>query len=427
MSDKTKLWTYLKVLINLSIILVLCLLLIFVVPRLVVYFMPFVVGWIISLIASPLVRILEKTFKVRRKAGSAFVIIAVIALVIFAGYMTVAKLTEQAVEFVSELPEMWEGIQQDFVQVGEKLEVAMRFLPKEVSAAISGFTANIGAYLGDIVGSLSSPTLEALSRFAQNIPSIIIGTIMCLLSAYLFVADREYIPNLLSKILPDSILDRFRLIRRGLRRAVGGYFKAQLKIELWMYLLLAVGFTILRVRYAFFIAVGVAFLDLLPFFGTGTVLLPWAIVKFLGGDYTMVIGLLVIWGVGQLARQLIQPKIVGESVGLSPIPTLILLYVGYKAAGVVGMIIAVPIGIIVLNMYEEGVFDTFLNSLKILYASASNFRHLNYEDMEAVRIYREREKRRFEAEAEKENRRLMEEEKKKNQKGSLKKHESNRL
>ena len=162
-----------------------------------------------------------------------------------------------------------------------------------------------------------------------------------------------------------------------------------------MYLLLGIGFSILKVKYAFFIAIGVAFLDLLPFFGTGTVLLPWAVIKFLSGDYKMVIGLLIIWGVGQLARQLIQPKIVGESVGLSPIPTLILLFLGYKVGGVFGMIIAVPIGIIVLNMYQEGVFDTTLNSLKILYASLSNFRHLNDEDMEAVRIYRENEKERI--------------------------------
>ena len=98
---------------------------------------------------------------------------------------------------------------------------------------------------------------------------------------------------------------------------------------------------------------------------------------------------------GQLARQLIQPKIVGDSVGLAPIPTLFLLFAGYKSAGVVGMIIAVPIGIIVLNMYEEGVFDTFLNSLKILYASVSNFRHLTEEDMEAVRIYKEQEEKRL--------------------------------
>ena len=109
----------------------------------------------------------------------------------------------------------------------------------------------------------------------------------------------------------------------------------------------------------------------------------------------MVKGRLIIWGAGQLARQLIQPKIMGDSMGLAPIPTLFLLFFGYKVGGVGGMIIAVPIGIIVLNMYQEGVFDTTLDSIRILYASISNFRHLNEEDMEAVRIYREREKKRI--------------------------------
>ena len=393
---RTSLKTYLKVLVNLGIILLLLLFCIFVLPRIVIYFMPFVIGWIIALIASPLVRFFEKKLKIRRKAGSAFVIIAVIALVILAGYFVGSKLITETVDFVAEIPEMWQGTQQDFDEIAVKLEGVTRLLPIDISDKIATATDNIEAYLGGLVGELGSPTIEALGRFAQNIPSIIIGVIMCLLSAYLFVADREYVPRMLEKAMPEAIIDRWNMIKRGFRHAVGGYFKAQLKIELWMYVLLVIGFLILRVRYAFFIAIGVAFLDLLPFFGTGTVLIPWAVIKFLSGDYKMVIGLLIIWGVGQLARQLIQPKIVGDAVGLSPIPTLVLLYVGYKAAGVVGMIIAVPVGIIVLNMYEEGVFDTFLNSLKILYASVGNFRHLTKEDMEPVRFYKEQEEARIE-------------------------------
>lgn len=389
--------TYFKVLINLGIMLGLILCCIFVVPWVIVYFMPFVVGYIISVIASPLVGFLERTLKIKRKAGSAVTIIAVIAAVVSVLYLAGARLVEEFVQFVEEIPRMWEGLEHDFSGIGKKLEVASRFLPKEVNAAIQNITGNVGEYVGNFVGNMSTPTWEALSRFAENLPSIFIGVIMCLLSSYLFVADKEYLPNLLKKVLPDSIVERWGLIKRGFHRAVGGYFKAQFKIEVWMYVLLTIGFLVLRVPYAALIAIGVAVLDILPFFGTGTVLLPWAAIKFLNGEYVMVIGLLIIWGVGQLARQLIQPKIVGDSVGLSPIPTLILLYAGYKAAGVVGMIIAVPIGIIILNMYEEGVFDTFLDSLKILYASISNFRHLKSEDMEAVRIYKEEEKKRIEA------------------------------
>lgn len=385
---------YLKVFVNLGIMLGVLLTCIFVLPRLIIGFMPFVIGWIISLIASPLVKFFEKQLKIKRKAGAAFVMISVIALVILAGYLLGTKLVEELVSFVGEVPEMWESTLEDFEEVGETLETAGRFLPERLQEAIKKVTANIEDYLGEFFGGLSEPTIEALGRFAMDLPSILIGVIMCVLSAYLFVAEKDYVPNLLSKVVPDAIIQRWDMVKRGLRHAVGGYFKAQIKIEIWMYLLLGIGFTILKVRYAFIIAVGVAFLDFLPFFGTGTVLLPWAVVKFLSGDYTIVIGLLIIWGVGQLARQLIQPKIMGDSMGLAPIPTLFLLFLGYKVGGVVGMIIAVPIGIIVLNMYEEGVFNTTINSLKVLYASISNFRHLTDEDMEAVRIYKEAEKRR---------------------------------
>lgn len=381
--------TYFKVFTNLGIMLAVLLIFIFIVPRVIIFFMPFVIGWIIAMIASPLVGFFERKFKIKRKAGSAFVIIAVITLVILAGYLLGVKLTEQIVDFIGDLPAMWENTKQDFEEIGQKLEAASKYLPEEIELTLTGITSNVGAYLGELFGGLSTPTIEALSRFTMNLPSIIIGIIMSLLSAYFFVADKDYMSNLLHRIMTESMLERTTMIKRGLFRAVGGYFKAQLKIEFWMYLLLLIGFTILRVKYAFLIALGVAFFDFLPFFGTGTVLLPWAVIKFLSGDYTMVIGLLVIWGVGQFARQLIQPKIVGESVGLSPIPTLFLLFIGYKVAGVVGMIIAVPIGIIVLTMYEEGVFNTTINSLKILYASLSNFRHLNDEDMEAVRKYKE--------------------------------------
>lgn len=100
--------TYLKVLVNLGIMLILLLVFIFVVPRVIIVFMPFVVGWVIALIAGPLVKFFEKTLKIKRKAGSAFVIIAVIALVILAGYLLGMKLAQETASFIGELPDMWE-------------------------------------------------------------------------------------------------------------------------------------------------------------------------------------------------------------------------------------------------------------------------------------------------------------------------------
>ena len=382
--------TYLKVFLNLGISLCILLVCVFLLPRIIIWFMPFVTGWIIALIASPLVHFFEKRLKIRRKAGTAFVIISVIALVILAGYLIGAQLVEQIAEFIGDVPKLWEAAQEDFAQIGEKLSVALKYLPSELQLTINSITGNVQEYFGGIMESISEPTITALGNFVGSLPNIVISVIMSLLFAYFYVADKGYLSGLLEKAIPDSVLVRLQMIKRGLTKAVGGYFKAQLKIEVWMYLLLGIGFSILQVKYAFLIAIGVAILDLLPFFGTGTVLIPWAIIKFLSADYKMVMGLLIIWGVGQLARQLIQPKIVGDSVGLAPIPTIILLFVGYRVAGVIGMIIAVPIGIIILNLYEEGVFNTTINSLKILYAGISNFRHLTKEDMEEVEHYRKR-------------------------------------
>lgn len=372
---------YLKVLINLVIALAILLLCIMLVPKVIVFFMPFIVGYIIALMASPLVRFFEEKLKIKRKAGTVFVIVAVIALIVLCIYLISAKLVQEIIGFIEALPQMWSGFEADFKEFGNRFDIIYKKFPTNIQAALGNIISSLSNYLGDIIGKISSPTIEAVGNFAKQVPSVLISVIMALLSAYFFVAEKYTLTELIGNCMPDYVNARFLMIKRSLSRAVGGYLIAQLKIEVWMYLLLVIGFSILKVDYALLIAVGVAFLDLLPFFGTGTVLVPWSVIKFINGDYMMGIGLLIIWGVGQLARQIIQPKIVGDSIGVSPLPTLFLLFVGYKLAGVIGMIIAVPIGIIIYTMYQEGAFDTSVNSLKILVAGVNGFRKLTDEDM----------------------------------------------
>ena len=200
------------------------------------------------------------------------------------------------------------------------------------------------------------------------------------LSSYFFVAQREEVIAAFRRYVPENFRKKWDVMYHSLTGAIGGYFKAQLKIEIWVYLLMLVGFLILRVRYGALISIGIAILDFLPVFGTGTVLWPWAVIKVLGGDFKMAIGLLIIWGVGQLLRQLIQPKIVGDSIGVPPLPTLFLIFIGYKVGSVAGMILAVPAGIIVANMYQAGFFDTTIDSVRILVHGFNRFRRLTPED-----------------------------------------------
>lgn len=371
---------YAKAFVNLLVALVALLLCIFLVPKLLLFFMPFVIGWLISLVAGPLVKVFEEKLKIKRKAGSAFVIVTVIAGVILLFYLVVSKLIQETIGFVQSLPELWQSMENDFKSISENLDVFYDRLPIEVQSWFTNVSLNAEDYIGNLVGELSSPTVSAVGNFAKNVPSIIIGVIMCVLAAYFFIADKDGVNSFFKRCTPITVQEKWGILLDSLKSAVGGYFKAQLKIEVWIYLLLVVGLMILRINYSLLVALGIAFLDFFPFFGTGAVMWPWAIVKFLSGDYKMTIGLLIIWGVGQLVRQIIQPKIVGDSIGLAPMPTLFLLYVGYKFGSVLGMIVAIPIGIIVVNMYEAGVFDTTRESLRILAEGINSFRRLTDED-----------------------------------------------
>jgi len=375
---------YSKVFLNLLLALIVILLCIFVVPKILLFFLPFIIGWIIAAIANPLVRFFEEKFRVKRKASSAFIIITVIVLVVLAGYVLITKLVSAATGFITELPLLWKNLEQDFREIGENLNVLYNGLPEDVKQNIVKIGQDMDGYIADFVGGFGTPTVYAVRDFAKNIPGMLINIIMCILSAYFFIAEKDSIGQFCQRCIPKMIRDKWKLVIGSLKNAVGGYFKAQIKIELWIFLLLLVGFLLLRIPYAPLVAFLVAVLDFLPFFGTGAVMIPWAVIKILSADYEMAIWLLVIWGVGQLFRQIIQPKIVGDSVGIAPLPTLILLFIGYKCAGVLGMILAVPVGIIVINMNQSGIFDTVKMSIRILASGLNRFRKFDEEDKEVL-------------------------------------------
>ncbi|MDE6319551.1 MAG: sporulation integral membrane protein YtvI, partial [Lachnospiraceae bacterium] len=316
---------YLKVTLNLFTALAVVLLCIFVLPRCIWFFMPFILGWLISLIASPVVRFFEEKLKVKRKAVSAVVIVAVLAVVVLLVYLLITKLVRESVNFFNELPNLWNSVLAEFNKVGANLQGVYNRMPTDMQATIDHIIEEMGDYISSMTGKIELPSFEAVGNVAKQIPDIFLGVVMCLLSAYFFVADKGYVAAATEKYIPSSVRYHFDLIRRSFRNAVGGYFRAQFKIECWIYILLVVGLMILEVDYAFLVAFGIAILDFLPVFGTGTVMVPWAVIELLSENYRMMFGLIAIWLIGQSVRQVIQPKIVGDSIGMDAIPTLFLL------------------------------------------------------------------------------------------------------
>ena len=357
---------YWKVIVSLAVSLIGTILFIYVGYRLLAFFMPFVIGWFLAYVASPLVNWLEKRVRIVKKLGSALIIILVLAGVGLLCYFLGSKLWQEIRVLIENMPGLYRELESGFYTVGENLEGIFEMLPEGVQEGWQTMISNLDQTMGNLIGRISEPTMAAAGNFAKRIPSIFIGTIVTFISSYFFIAEREEVIVWAKKVAPDPLVERMSMVMDNLKYAVGGYFKAQFKIMIVVCLILIVGFVILDVHFYFLLAILIALLDFLPFFGTGTALIPWGLYKLMVGDYKMVIGLVILYGVTQLVRQLIQPKLVGDSMGLKPLLTLVFLYAGYKIGGVIAMIFAVPIGMIVMNLYKAGAFDYILDDVKIL-------------------------------------------------------------
>ena len=344
-------------------------------PRVLGFFIPFVIGWMIALIANPLVRFLEKRLKIVRKHGSMLIIAGVLALIISLLYFVLGKAYVEIREFIGDLPALYDSAAAEIrgaVQNGNRM---FEFLPDEFRTAVMQFTENIGTYVGDLVSKAAAPTVEIAGNVAKGIPNVLVNTVITILSSYLFIAEQDKILAWMRRYAPKFVLRYAEYLKKDARGVIGGYFLAQFRIMFVVAGILAVGFLFLKVKYGLLLAVLISLLDFLPVFGTGTALFPWAAVKLFTGEYTYAAGLLILYVVTQVSRQLIQPKIVGDSMGLPPLLTLFLLYLGFKVKGIAGMILAVPIGLILINFYKYGAFDSLIKNVKLLIRELNAFRN----------------------------------------------------
>lgn len=365
---------YLRMILNIVIpFLGLCLV-IFLGPRLLRFFMPFVVGWILALLANPLVRFLERRVKLVRRHGSMLIIIAALAIVISLFYGAGLLVYREMGSFLADAPEIYQSV---IAEIGDALQNGRKlaeYFPQNLQPPLLAFSDNLDGLFGKLVSRAAEPTVQIAGHVAKSIPNLLVNMVIIILSSYLFLANRESIMRWLKEHLPAFVFRYIEYMKRDAKGLIGGYFLAQFRIMCVVALILAAGFLVLGVRYGVLLAFLTAILDFLPIFGTGTVLFPWAVVKLFAGEYAYATGLILLYILTQVVRQIIQPKIVGESMGLPPLMTLFLLYLGFKLRGLTGMILAVPVGLVFINFYKYGAFDSMIRNFRMLMEAIQKFR-----------------------------------------------------
>ena len=234
---------------------------------------------------------------------------------------------------VARIGDWFTGLGERFPLIGKLQKIPA------LDALVTRADEMLTAALTGLVGELSAGLPALAAGIAGAMPSVLLFAIAFLLSCFYFTADDGRVSGFFARILPAAVSEKYTRLRPRLKKTAAGYLRAYLLLMVITFGELFIGFSVLGMSFAFLPALLIAFVDLLPVFGTGTVLIPWAIIRLLTGDFRTGIGLLVLYGVTLLVRQIIEPHVVGGSIGIHPLASLFSMYVGYRLFGLTGLLL----------------------------------------------------------------------------------------
>ena len=295
------------------------------------YIAPFFIGLVIALIMNPLINLMVKRLKLKRWLASLLSLIIFIAAMSSLGVWLVMTLFRQVGSFLETAPLLFDDALADANQwiegVSEYLPEGW-YIPDIQGMIVAAGTAFIdGGVAGQAIG------------IVGNVPMFLINLILAIVSAYFFMADREKIFNTVRRACPKWIAKQWGITKVGLSRAIVGYFRAQGILMVMVGVISVIGLFILGNPYALLLGLLFAILDFIPMLGPALVLIPWALFSMFLGSYSLGFGLLIIYGVITVARQVLQPKIMGTQMGVHPLAFLMSMFIGFRIFGLVGFIV----------------------------------------------------------------------------------------
>ncbi len=375
MRDNERKELHKRILVNLLVSLTILLAVIFVGPRLISFFMPLIVAWILATIANPIVAFLEDKIKIMRKHGSAIVIVFILLLVGGIIYMAIHALVVQIASLVKDLPEVYERVVNNLQVSLNGLHQRFHFIPENLQQFLDDNDDKLNEIVLSFFDSLNTDSISAVGNFASSVIDIFVLVVLTLMISYFFVAKRDEIRAGLKQYMPQGIKKFWNMAMDTCLRALVGYIRACFLIMIIVFIILFIIFGgVMHVKYASLLALLTAFLDFLPFLGTGIIITPWAIYCAITGEYVNVIILAVTYVICLLAHRLLEPKLVGDSVGMSPFATLISMFIGYRLIGMLGLILGIPVGMVIIAFKEKGMFESYVRGVKILAKDIDEYR-----------------------------------------------------
>ena len=323
-------------------------------------FMPFVLALGAAALLNPVVRFLQK-----RLGWSRGLLSLLALLVVFGTVGTLLSLLVRAaiVELIS-LGENWQSIMAAVENSVLELDLFLQSIAEKFPFAITSPDQTVLERVMDWLEEWmknAAPDLGILTQFAtdkaKDVAGFALAAIVFIMASYFLCADYPYLRTRVAQRMDDGVLALVRQIKTAALTAFGGYLKAQLLLTVGVFFILLGGFLLTGQSYALLLALGLSVLDFIPIVGSGTVMVPWAVIDLFTARYDRAIALMVIWGAIVIFRRVAEPKFVGNQTGLSSIASLISIYVGMRVAGVAGMILGPILTLVVLNLLGLGLLN----------------------------------------------------------------------
>ncbi len=333
---------------------VLVLIVVYLIFKLGIFLFPFTLALFFSIMTQPFSRFLEKKLKFSQKIAT--IVSIILFLVIFLGFISLSalrlsgeiyKLSINLNKYSKEAQSLWN------ITI-DKVYSLLGYFPEgfdeQVKNSINGFIRIGTSKLGSFINSLIN--------FITSIPTIILYICITILSTFFISLDKNKIMAFLEQQFPESWIKKVYNIKREMFNVLGSYIRAQIILMTICFFELLISFNILsflkfNLPYPLIFSIVICIIDALPILGAGAVLLPWSLISFVTGDINLGLALLVIYFLVLSVRQILEPKLISQNLGVHPLVTLISMYSGFKFFGVIGFLIGPVVMIILKNVFSR--------------------------------------------------------------------------
>lgn len=306
--------------------------------------LPFLLAFASATLLRPITLRVKKRTRMTERAAAFFALFLVLTLIAAAIALLIFAVISQAGELISILARNAE-------ELGREVSLAIDSLldrlplpsPELANTVRQGLSEVTSKALTSALTSLGASLPSYLASLLSLLPRLLLFLTVYLISTFALCARYEQITASLLSLLPARLEKPLSALRSQVKLMGFSYLRAALILLLFTAVMLWVGLVLLGIPYALLLSVVIAILDLLPILGTGTVLIPWAIFCLLTHRFSLGIGLLLVFVVISIGKQLLEPRIVGKSIGLSPLLTLTATYAGWYLFGLFGLLLF-PIG-----------------------------------------------------------------------------------